>query len=123
MKDSQKNINYNIIPFNINTKVLISSYYKKINNTLDINLSKTGKKIIPGIISGNEEGYYYPIIISVDYKDLKKDKVYSVDYRLLKSINENVYKEFFNKYNLNEDIELESDEDSIIDIDTLFEEK
>ena len=54
---------------------------------------------------------------------MKKDIVYSFDYRLLKSINEDVYKEFINRYNLNEDIELESDEDSIIDIDTLFEEK
>ena len=27
---NQKKINYNIIPFNINTKVLISSYYKKL---------------------------------------------------------------------------------------------
>ena len=123
MKASQKNINYNNITFNINTKVLISCYYKKTNNTLDIKLNKTGKKFIPGKITGNGEGYYYPVIISVDYKNLKKDNVYSVDYRLLKSINEDVYKEFTNRYNLNDNIELESDEDSIVEIDNLFEEK
>ena len=46
---------------------------------------------------------------------MKKDEVYLVDYWLLKSINEDVFKEFINKNNLNDDIELDSDKESIID--------
>ena len=69
---------------------------------------------MPDIISGKDEDYYYQVI-SVNYNDLKKDEVYLVDYWLLKSINEDVFKEFINKNNLNDDIELDSDKESIID--------
>ena len=69
---------------------------------------------MPDIISGKDEDYYYQVI-SINFNDLKKDEVYLVDYWLLKSINEDVFKEFINKNNLNDDIELDSDKESIID--------
>ena len=63
MKVRQKNNNYNLILYNINiNNVLISSYYNKKGYTLNIKLSKSGKKTIAGIISGNGERFYYSVI-------------------------------------------------------------
>ena len=88
---SQKNINKNLKVLAINSFVLISDYYTKSGNLLNVKFNKKGKKLIPGIIVGKGSGTTYPIKISIDDKDLEKDKIFDVDYRLIKTINENVY--------------------------------
>ena len=59
-------------------------------------MNKKGKKFIPGIIVGKGSGTTYPVKVSIDYNDLEKDKIYDIDYRLVKNINENVYKIIMN---------------------------
>ena len=93
---SQKNINKKLKVLNINSFVLISDYYSKTGNVLNVKFNKKGKKIIPGIIVGKGSGMTYPVKVSIDYNDLEKDKIYDIDYRLVKNINENVYKIIMN---------------------------
>ena len=38
----------------------------------------------------------YPVKVSIDYNDLEKDKIYDIDYRLVKNINENENKKIMN---------------------------
>ena len=110
ISDSQKNINKNRHILDIDIKFIISDYYDKKGNTINIKFNKKGKRNIPGIIVGKGSGYYYPIRITKDYKDLKKDNVYDIDYRLVKEVNENVYNTILN---FNEDIEPSEESDII----------
>ena len=45
---------------------------------------KKGKYCIPWIVFGNNGSNDYKIIFPLDFKDLIKDKVYYVDFHLLK---------------------------------------
>ena len=95
-KQFQSNINNNKVIYSIDSKILISSNYQKKGKTLNIKYNHKGNKIIPGIVIGLANWYIYPIRISLDYKDLKKNFVYDIDYRLIKQINDIVYNNVLN---------------------------
>ena len=90
MKKSQvqrKKENDPILP---KSKVLLSTRYVKRGNILSIKFGQTGKRIIPGIVEKEGFGNNYPVLVSVNYKDLIKGNIYYVDYRLVKE-SENIY--------------------------------
>ena len=92
MKKSQNCRKNKINPIKPNSKVLISIHYIRKGNTLYCNkLRETGKKCIPGIVSGDGSGSVYPVKINVNYKDLINNSVYNIDYHLVKVGNDSVY--------------------------------
>ena len=113
MKDSQKFRNVNLNPIEDNSKVLVSTRYVLKGNNMGIKFGKTGKRLIPGIISGHGSGNTYPVSISVNYKDLIKNRIYNIDYRLVKEVSEIVYKNILiNFENYNKDLNSESSEEN-----------
>ena len=113
MKDSQKFRNVNLNPIEDNSKVLVSTRYVLKGNNLGVKFGKTGKRLIPGIISGHGSGNTYPVSISVNYKDLIKNRIYNIDYRLVKEVSEIVYKNILiNFENYNKDLNSESSEEN-----------
>ena len=93
---SQSNINNNKVIYSIDSKVLISANYQKNGKTLNIKYNHKGNNIIPSVVIGLVKGYIYPVRISLDYKDLKKNFVYDIDYRLIKQVNDIVYNNVLN---------------------------
>ena len=91
MKDSQKFRNVDTNPIKDTSKVLISTRYVRKGYSLGVKFGKTGKRLIPGIITGQGSGNTYPVSISLNYKDLLKNKIYNIDYRLVKEVSEIVY--------------------------------
>jgi hypothetical protein len=63
-KNSQKNLNKNKSILEINTYVIVSNYYIKKGNSVNIKFGKKGKKTISGIVVGKGSGSTYPIRIS-----------------------------------------------------------
>ena len=114
MKDSQKFRNIANNPIPDSAKVLISTRYVRKGHTLSLKFGKTGKRLIPGIITGQGSGNTYPVSISINYEDLIKNKIYNIDYRLVKEVSDVVYKnilinfEHFKK-DLNSDSSEEND--------------
>ena len=89
-----------INPIKPNSKVLISIHYTRKGNTLYCNkLRETGKKCIPGIVSGDGSGSVYPVKINVNYKDLINNSVYNIDYHLVKEVNDSVYDKILRNFN------------------------
>ena len=81
-----------------NSKVLISGRYQRKGDSLYVKFNNTGKTFIPGIVSAKGRGSTYPVKVSVNYNDLVKDKIYNVDYKLIKEINEKVYNDITNNF-------------------------
>ena len=57
-----------------------------------VKFGKSGKRLIPRIITGKGSGNTYPVSISINYKDLIKNMIYNIDYRLVKEVRESIYK-------------------------------
>ena len=98
MKKSQIHLKDNINPLPENSKVLISGRYQRKGDSLYVKFNNTGKTFIPGIVSAKGRGSTYPVKVSVNYNDLVKDKIYNVDYKLIKEINEKVYNDITNNF-------------------------
>ena len=100
MKKSQQWRKKKLNPIKSNSKVLVSIYYIRKGNTLYCNkLRATGKKCIPGIVTGEGSGSVYPIKIKVNYKDLMINTIYNIDYHLVKEVNESVYDKILKNFN------------------------
>ena len=94
MINSQIAAKKNINPIITNSKVLISNKYTRKGKNLNVGFGQIGnKKIIPGTITGKGTGNYYPVRIDAQCKDLIKDSIYFIDYRLIVEVNENVHKD------------------------------
>ena len=100
---SQKKINESKKFITIDSKVLISSVFNKNGKKISVKYNKKGNKVIPGIVIGLGSGSDYPVRISIDYKELKKDYVYDIDYRLIKEISDTVYQNIL-KNGIEEDL-------------------
>ena len=92
MKDSQKFGNIKNIPIQDSAKVLISTRYVHKGYTLGVKFLKSGKRLISRIITGKGSGNIYFVSISINYKDLIKNMIYNIDYRLVKEVSDIVYK-------------------------------
>ena len=92
MKDSQKFRNIENNQIQDSAKVLISIRYVRKGYTLCVKFGKSIKRLIPGIITGKGSGNTYPVSISINYKDLIKNMIYNIDYRLVKEVSDIVYK-------------------------------
>lgn len=66
---------------------------------------KKKEKTIPEIVVGKGTGSTYQIKISKNYLDLEKDKIYVIDYRLIKKVNESFYKNILNSKSDLEELE------------------
>ncbi len=113
MKDSQKFRNVDTNPIKDTSKVLISTRYVRKGYSLGVKFGKTGKRLIPGIITGQGSGNTYPVSISLNYKDLLKNKIYNIDYRLVKEVSEIVYNNILlNFEQFKKDLNSESSEEN-----------
>ena len=108
---SQKNIDKNknfILP---NSYILLSSKFTLKGNTITPAIGKKGYFFIPGIISGIGKGNYYPYKLSVDYKNIKKNVDYFIDYKIIREIDDKIYNEFIRYHN--ENLKEKNDKDII----------
>ena len=113
MKDSQKFRNIENNPIQDSSKVLISARYVLKGYTLGVKFGKSGKRLIPGIITGKESGNTYPVSISINYKDLIKNMIYNVDYRLVKEVSDILCKNILiNFEQFKKDLKSESSEEN-----------
>ena len=53
-----------------------------------LNLEKRKKRLFPLNITGRNSGNTYPASIGINYKDLIKNRIYNIDYRLVKEVSE-----------------------------------
>ena len=111
MKKTQEFRLKNANPIVDNSFVLISTRYIKKGNKLDIKFNKKGKKLLPGKVIGKGDGNTYPVKVSINYKDLIKNNIYNVDYKLLKEVSKSVYNEIIVNFLLIENI-MNSDDDN-----------
>lgn len=102
MIKSQKNVNNKIKPIQKYSKILICNTFNQNGNNIKPNFGKKEIYIIPGTIIGEGNATSYKVCVDKSYNDLKKNEVYSIDYKLVKEVTTFVY----NKYLLNDDIEL-----------------
>ena len=113
MKASQKLRRVDLNPIKDTSKVLVSTRYVLKGNNLGVKFGKTGKRLIPGIITGKGSGNTYPVSISINYKDLIKNRIYNIDYRLVKEVSDIVYKNILINFdNYNKDLNSESSEEN-----------
>ena len=88
--------NFELGIFRIGNLPLISTKYIDQGYMLGVKFGKSGKSLIPGIISGKGSGNTYTLSISINYKDLIKNMIYNIDYRLVKEVSDIVYKKNIN---------------------------
>ena len=113
MKASQKFRRVDLNPIKDTSKVLVSTRYVLKGNNLGIKFGKTGKRLIPGIITGKGSGNTYEVSISINYKDLIKNRIYNIDYRLVKEVSDIVYNNILINFdNYNKDLNSESSEEN-----------
>ena len=113
MKASQKFRRVDLNPIKDTSKVLVSTRYVLKGNNLGVKFVKTGKRIIPGIITVKCSGNTYPVSISINYKDLIKNRIYNIDYRLVKEVSDIVYNNILINFdNYNKDLNSESSEEN-----------
>ena len=113
MKASQKFRRVDLNPIKDTSKVLVSTRYVLKGNNLGVKFGKTGKRLIPGIITGKGSGNTYPVSISINYKDLIKNRIYNIDYRLVKEVSDIVYNNILINFdNYNKDLNSESSEEN-----------
>ena len=80
---------------------------------MSFKFGKTGKRLIPGIIIGQGSRNTYPVSISINYKDLIKNRLYNIDYRLVKEVGDIVYKNISINFEIyNKDLNSESSEEN-----------
>ena len=92
MKDSQKFRNLENNPIKDSSKVLISTRYVCKGYSIGVKFGKSGKRLIPRIIIGKGSGNTYTLSININYKDLIKNMIYNIDYRLVEEVSDIVYK-------------------------------
>ena len=113
MKASQKFRRVDLNPIKDTSKVLVSTRYVLKGNNLGVKFGKSGKRLIPGIITGKGSGNTYPVSISINYKDLIKNRIYNIDYRLVKEVSDIVYNNILINFdNYNKDLNSESSEEN-----------